>query len=109
MFAQVMTFEETPDQLEAGIEHVLEEVIPPLRSVEGLQGCWLVDRERGQRITVMVWADEAAAQAGMQKIQAERAKNPDRQRPTPTSIERYDVYGIVAADTLGTEQSTTTV
>ena len=96
MFAQVMTFDESPEQLESGIQHVEEEVIPPLSHVEGLHAFWLVNREEGRRITVMVWDDEAAADTGMKAVQAERAKEPDRRRPTPTSVERFEVYGSVS-------------
>lgn len=100
MFAQVMTFEETPEQLDAGIRHVKEDVIPPLEGVAGLHGYWLVNRDSGTRLTVMVWADEAASQAGMNAIQAERARHPERERPTPTSIQRFEVYAAVGPGAL---------
>ena len=94
-FAQVVTFEESPDEVEAGIRHVEEEVLPPLREVPGLQGLWLVDRERGRRISVMVWESEEAASRGMAALQAVREEHGDGQRPTPMSVERYDVYGRI--------------
>ncbi len=94
MFAQVVTFEESEPELNAGIRHVAEEVIQPLRDASGVRGLWLVDRERGRRISVLVWDDEAAMEAGMAAIAAGRA-DPDAPRPTPTSVERYEVYGEV--------------
>jgi hypothetical protein len=100
MFAQVITFEEAPDQLEAGIRHVEEEVIPPLETSAGLQGYWLVNRDMGRRLSVMVWANEAASQVGMQAVQAERAKYLDRERPTPTSVQRFEVYATAGAGML---------
>jgi heme-degrading monooxygenase HmoA len=96
VFAVVMTFEnETPEDVEAGIRHVGDEIIPPLQEAEGVRGWWLVDREEGRRITVMVWEDEEKYQAGMQAIQAIRAKDPDRHRPPPSSVSRFEVYGQV--------------
>jgi heme-degrading monooxygenase HmoA len=96
---------ESPEQQEAGIRHVQEEVIPPVKDFSGLQGFWLVDRESGQRLSVMVWANEAASQAGMKAIMEERAKNPDRERPTPTSVQRFEVYGVVGSSPTFEEES----
>jgi heme-degrading monooxygenase HmoA len=92
MFAQVITFDESAEQIEHGIEHVLDEVIPPLKGASGLTGFWLVDREHGKRISVMVWEDEAEMAAGMERVAAARAAAGDRPRPTPSSVARYEVY-----------------
>jgi hypothetical protein len=66
---------------------------PSLTGVEGLEGWWLVDNDAGRRVTVLVCDTEEHYQAGMARVQAERAKNPDRRRPAPTSVGRYEVYG----------------
>ena len=95
MFAQVITFDESPEQVEHGIEHVLDEVIPPLRDAEGLTGLWLVDRETGRRITVMLWQSDEQMQDGMQRVAAAREAAGDRPRPTPTSVGRYEVYAHI--------------
>jgi heme-degrading monooxygenase HmoA len=95
VYAQVVTFEESPEQVEAGIEHVLEEVVPELSGAPGLQGLWLVDRERGKRVSVLVWESEEAAEAAMAKVRERFAQEPDRARPTPASVERFEVYGRV--------------
>jgi hypothetical protein len=96
MFAQVITFDESPDEIEHGIEHVVDEVVPPLKDSAGLTGLWLVDRENGRRITVMVWEDEAQMAAGMERVAAARAAAGDRPRPTPSSVGRYEVYARLA-------------
>jgi heme-degrading monooxygenase HmoA len=97
MFAQVIMFDESPDEIEHGIEHVLDEVVPPLKGSAGLTGLWLVDRENGRRITVMVWEDEAQMTAGMERVAAARAAAGDRPRPTPSSVGRYEVYAHLPA------------
>jgi hypothetical protein len=98
MFAVVLSFEgETPTDLSAGIDHVQDEVIPTLSKAGGLDGWWLVDRESGKRLTVMVWQDEEQYQKGMALVQEARAADPDRHRPSPTSVSRYEVYGSVSA------------
>jgi hypothetical protein len=94
MFAVVMTFEgESPQDLQDGISHVDEEVLPALSDAKGLTGVWLVDREAGRRITLMVWDSQEAYDAAMAAVGAARAKDPDRHRPAPTSFSRWEVYG----------------
>ena len=58
-------------------------------------GAWLVHRGSGRRVTVMVWDGEASAEAGMAAIGRLRARLGDRPRPTPSSMERVEVYGSV--------------
>lgn len=92
MFAVVMTFEEAADDTDAGVAHVLDEVVPALEGSSGLVGLWLVDRDQHRRITVMAWQREEDYQAGMAAVQARRAAAPDRRRPSPTLVERFEVY-----------------
>ena len=96
MFAVVINFDgESPEDVAAGVEHVKDEVIPALSSAGGVEGWWLVDRENGKRVTVMVWDGEEQYQAGMALVQKAREADPDRHRPAPTSVGRYEVYGSV--------------
>ncbi|HEY6109576.1 MAG TPA: nuclear transport factor 2 family protein [Gemmatimonadales bacterium] len=94
MYAQVVTFEESADQVQAGIDHVLDDVIPALEAAPGLTGLWLVDREHGKRLSILVWESEAHASAAMAKVQ-ERVARSKHQRPTPTKVERFEIYAQV--------------
>src|SRR5690349_13581895 len=95
MFAVVLTFEDEADDTEAGIAHVHEEVIPALQDKPGLLGLWLVDRDKNRRISVMAWDTEEHYQAGMAAVRERRSADPDRHRPAPISVDRYEVYASV--------------
>lgn len=96
MFAVVMYFDdEAPQDLDAGIEHVRDEVVPALERADGVQGWWLVDREAGRRLSVLICDSQEQLDAGLAGMQVARAENPDRRRPAPTSVARFEVYGSV--------------
>ena len=96
MFAVVLSFDgESKDDLNAGIEHVQDEVIPALAEATGVHGWWLADPDNGRRLTVMVWDTQEHYDAGMARVQDARAKDPGRHRPAPSSVARFEVYGSV--------------
>ncbi len=94
MFATVMRFDnESTHDLEAGIDHVLDEVVPAFQQTEGVQGWWLVDRETGTRVTVLICDGDEQLQAALAHVQEARAKDPDRPRPAPSHVQRFEIYG----------------
>jgi len=46
-------------------------------------------------VTVLVADSQEQFDAGMTRVQEFRAKDPDRRRPAPSSVARFEVYGSV--------------
>jgi hypothetical protein len=95
MYAQVITFHDSATDLEDGISHVLDEVVPAAAGTPGVRGLWLVDRESGERLSVLVFADEATAEAMFAKVGERRTADPGRNRPKPAGARRYEIYADV--------------
>lgn len=101
MLVSISHFEEQGADLEEGIRHVLEEVVPAIQGSEGLRAAyWAVDRKGGKRISVLVWesadAPATAMPAVVEAIKQQRAAagrtNP---QASPTSTQRFEVIALV--------------
>lgn len=64
---------ESPEALAAGISHVDDEVLPDFREIPGLAGLWLVDRQTGRRLSVLVWESDEQALGAFARVAEIRA------------------------------------
>jgi len=64
VYARVHVLETTPEQSDAGLEIVRDQLLPWLRDTSGYRGLIrLLDREAGKTLVVTLWADEEALNA----------------------------------------------
>ena len=98
MVVAVSTFNETAGQLEQGVRHVKEEVVPSLRGAKGLKtGYWVIDREQGQRLSILVWESADAMSAAMPSVMAAVKRRRDeaglsQPQRAPDSSRRFEVF-----------------
>lgn len=78
MYARSTTLHGRPDNIEAGIAFVTNEVAPMLDKLEGCRGLsMLVDRETGKCIATSSWESEAALRASDEQLRPIRDRGRD--------------------------------
>jgi heme-degrading monooxygenase HmoA len=64
MIAKLRTVEVPPQDVDAGVAYLRNQMLPAAREVDGFHGMiGLVDRETGKAVTVTLWASAEALQA----------------------------------------------
>ena len=78
MYARSTTFHGKPENIDAGIAFVKNEVVPALDRIEGCRGLsLLVDRESGQCIATSSWGGESAMSASEEQLRPIRDRGRD--------------------------------
>lgn len=78
VFARSTTFQGSPDNIDAGMQFVMNEAGPMLESIEGCRGLsMLVDRGTGQCIATSSWESEEAMRAADERLRPIRDRGRD--------------------------------
>ena len=99
MFARVHTLETTPEQHDAGLEIVRDQLLPWLRESTGFRGLIRLERRDGERtLVVSLWADEASLEAS-----AEVGDHLSKLTADAVGVTRLDLadYEVTLFDVLG--------
>jgi heme-degrading monooxygenase HmoA len=92
MFARINTFEGSPQDLDASIADVREQVVPACERIPGFEGMvLLVDRSSGKSVGITFWESEAALTASEQRAGEIRGSSAQRQNERIVSVERFEV------------------
>lgn len=92
MYARMSTLEGSPDQIDQGLRHVREQVLPLIQQQEGFEGfIVLADRQSGKVIGVSLWESEQAMQASEQVGDRTRSESAEATGGTVAGVERYEV------------------
>jgi hypothetical protein len=69
VYARSTTIQAQPSSIDAGIAHVRDEVMPPLRDLEGCVGVsLLVNRESGRCIATSAWESDEAMRGSAERV-----------------------------------------
>lgn len=92
MFARMSTLESPPGEIDQGLRHVREQVLPLLQQQDGFKGfIALADRQSGKLIGVSLWESEQAMQASEQVGDRTRSESAEAVSGTVEGVERYEV------------------
>lgn len=92
MFARMSTLEGSPDQVDEGLRHVREQVLPLMQQQDGFKGfIALGDRQSGKVIGVSLWESEQAMQASEEVGDRTRSESAEAVSASVAGVERFEV------------------
>ena len=101
MFARVSTYLGDPAQIDQGLNHARENILPRVKQVDGFEGVYyLVDRQSGKALTITLWGSEDALRASEEEANRLRTESAESASATIENVDRYEV-GISEAPSTG--------
>jgi heme-degrading monooxygenase HmoA len=93
MFARVSILEGKPEQVDKGIRHYREQLLPEARRMAGFKGAYLlVDRKSGRNLGITLWDTEKSLQASSAAADRLRAQGSQiAGTDKPPTVEIYEV------------------
>ena len=92
MFARMSILEGSPDQIDVGLRHVREQVLPFMQQQDGFKGfIALSDRQTGKVIGVSLWESEQAMRASEKAGDRARGDSAEVVSASGVDVERYEV------------------
>jgi heme-degrading monooxygenase HmoA len=90
--ARMSILEGPLDQIDKGLRHVREQVLPLMQQQDGFKGfIALADRQSGKVIGVSLWESEQAMQASEEVGDRTRSESVEATGGTVAGVERYEV------------------
>ena len=94
MHARVSTYQgpTDPDQIEEGLRHVRENILPQVQQMDGFKGVvGLLDRQSGKSLSITLWESEEAMRQSEEEANRVRRESAEASRETIEDVERYEV------------------
>lgn len=92
MFARVSTYQGPPDQIDKGVRHAQESILPRIQEMDGFQGVYfLVDRQSGKGLSITLWESEEAMHASEEAANQLRSESAEASGEEVLGVERYEV------------------
>ncbi len=92
MFARMSILEGSPDQVDEGLRHVREQVLPFMQQQDGFKGfIVLSDHQTGKVIGVSLWESEQAMRTSEEAGDRARGDSAEVVSASGVDVERYEV------------------
>ena len=92
MHARMSILEGSPEQIDEGLRHVREEILPQISQQDGFKGIIaLTDRQTGKTLGITFWESEEALRASEEAADRLRGDSAQAMGDTIAGVERYEV------------------